>query len=141
MKIAKKRVLMPGIVAGLMVAGTVAANAQDEMAAAADEYMNSCAVCHGESGRGDGNLTNFLNVKPTDLTKLTENNHGTFPFLDVFQVIDGRSQVSGHGTRDMPVWGRRYQEEMGEAYGPYGGEAAVRARVLELVYYIQSIQN
>ena len=61
--------------------------------------------------------------------------------MQVFQVIDGRSLVSGHGTREMPIWGRRYQEEVGEKYGPYGGEIAIRARVLELVYYIQSIQT
>ena len=59
----------------------------------------------------------------------------------VFQVIDGRALVSGHGARDMPVWGNRYQEDIGNTYGPYGGEQAVRARVLELVYYIQSIQK
>jgi mono/diheme cytochrome c family protein len=136
-----KLVLASALAAGMAVAAGTAASAQGAMAAAEDEYMNSCAVCHGESGRGDGNLVNFLNVKPTDLTKLTANNHGTYPFLEVFQIIDGRSQVSGHGTRDMPIWGRRYQEDMGQAYGPYGGEIAVRARVLELVYYIQSIQQ
>jgi len=119
---------------------SVAANGGG-VAPSANEYRNSCAVCHGEDGRGDGNLVNFLNVKPTDLTKLTDNNHGEYPFLKVFQVVDGRSMVSGHGTRDMPVWGKRYVEEMGETYGPYGGEAAVRARILDLVYYIQSIQD
>jgi mono/diheme cytochrome c family protein len=133
-----------------MVAGGVAALAAisfgmpvaaQEMEAAAQEYETACAVCHGISGRGDGNLVQFLNVKPTDLTKLSANNDGVFPFLKVFQIVDGRTLVSGHGERDMPVWGNRYQEEIGETYGPYGGERAVRARVLELVYYIQSIQE
>ena len=48
--------------------------------------------------------------------------------------------MSGHGVRDMPIWGGRYQEEAGEMYGPYGGEVVVRGRILELVYYLQSIQ-
>jgi len=135
------RLLVPGLAACALFAGVAASNAQGVMAASETEYLNSCAACHGASGRGDGNLVNFLTVKPTDLTKLSANNDGKYPFLEVFQVIDGRSMVSGHGERDMPVWGRRYQEDIGETYGPYGGEIAVRARVLELVYYIQSIQE
>jgi mono/diheme cytochrome c family protein len=133
--------MVAGLAAGAILGAAGAAAAQGMMAASETEFLNSCAVCHGASGRGDGNLVNFLNVKPTDLTKLSANNDGKFPFLEVFQVVDGRTMVSGHGARDMPVWGRRYQEDIGESYGPYGGENAVRARILELVYYIQSIQE
>lgn len=68
-------------------------------------------------------------------------NRGEFPFLRVFQVIDGRTQVSAHGDRKIPVWGDRYEFELGGKYGPYGEEPIVRARVLALVYYIQSIQE
>lgn len=136
-----KHTMVAGLAAGAILGAVGSAAAQGMMAASETEFLNSCAVCHGTSGRGDGNLVNFLNVKPTDLTKLTANNDGKFPFLEVFQVIDGRTMVSGHGERDMPVWGRRYQEDIGESYGPYGGETAVRARILELVYYIQSIQE
>jgi len=136
-----KRVMVAGLAIGAALAVAGSSAAQGMMAASETEFLNSCAVCHGTSGRGDGNLVNFLNVKPTDLTKLSANNDGKFPFLEVFQVVDGRTMVSGHGERDMPVWGRRYQEDIGETYGPYGGETAVRARILELVYYIQSIQE
>ncbi|GAB4362443.1 MAG: cytochrome c [Oricola sp.] len=136
-----KRTALAGLVFAAVPCGAGIAAAQGMMAGSETEYMNSCAVCHGASGRGDGNLVSFLTVKPTDLTKLSANNDGKYPFLKVFQIIDGRSMVSGHGERDMPVWGLRYQEDIGETYGPYGGEAAVRARVLELVYYIQSIQE
>lgn len=134
-----RRVFLAFSVAVSALATASVASAQDDMISS-DEYLNSCAVCHGVSGRGDGDLVRFLSVKPTDLTTLSKNNDGEFPFMQVFQVIDGRSLVSGHGTREMPIWGRRYQEEVGEKYGPYGGEIAIRARVLELVYYIQSIQ-
>jgi hypothetical protein len=41
----------------------------------------------------------------------------------------------------MPIWGARYKAEQGGKYGPYGGEMAVRARVLELVFYVQSLQE
>lgn len=107
----------------------------------ADEYAVSCQVCHGKRGKGDGPMAAALKTKPSDLTKLSEKNDFKFPFLKVFQIVDGRSIVSAHGTREMPVWGQRYAADIGEKYGPYGGEAAVRARILELVYYIQSLQD
>jgi mono/diheme cytochrome c family protein len=115
-------------------------SAQDRYAVA-EEYRVSCQVCHGARGKGDGPMASALKSKPTDLTKLEANNDYKFPFLKVFQTIDGRAMIPAHGTRDMPVWGRRYIEDVGDKYGPYGGEAAVRARVLELVYYVQSLQE
>jgi mono/diheme cytochrome c family protein len=106
-----------------------------------DEYRASCQICHGPNGTGDGPMAGLLTVKPSDLTQLSKKNDGKFPLLKVFQTVDGRAVIPAHGTREMPAWGQRYQAEAGDKYGPYGGEAAVRARVLELVYYIQSIQK
>jgi len=79
--------------------------------------------------------------KPADLSLLEQNNDYVFPYLKVFQAIDGRAVIPDHGTREMPVWGRRYIEDIGETYGPYGGEAAVRARVRDLVAYVRALQE
>lgn len=114
--------------------------AEDELIGSA-EFHNSCASCHGVGAKGDGNLATYLNIKPADLTVLAKNNDGVYPFLKVFQTIDGRAVISGHGDRLMPVWGDRYSVDVGDKYGPFGGETAVRARVLELVYYIQNMQQ
>ncbi len=105
------------------------------------EYQASCQSCHGVSATGDGAMATELKKKPSDLTTLAKRNGGNFPFLKVFHTIDGRQEIPAHGTSDMPVWGARYKKDIGEKYGPYGGEAAIRARILELVYYIQSIQK
>lgn len=123
----------------------------DEDAIGLDEYRTSCLSCHGEGGRGDGPLAKFLNVKPSDLTMLAKNNGGqypeikagAFPFLHVYQTIDGRSSIEVHGARAMPVWGNRYLAEQPASVSSYGGEyeKVVRGRILELVYYIQSIQQ
>ena len=111
-----------------------------------DEYRISCISCHGVGGKGDGTMAKFLTIKPTNLTTLAKNNGGqypgikagTYPFLRIFQIVDGRTVVSGHGDRPMPVWGNRY---LIQDQGPPGThEREVRARILELVYYIQSIQ-
>jgi hypothetical protein len=117
----------------------------------ADEYKMSCLSCHGVGGHGDGPLAKYLTVKPTDLTLLAENNGGqypnvkagTFPFFHVYQVIDGRTVVGAHGDRAMPVWGSRYAAEMPSGVSRYAGEyeKVIRGRILELVYFIQSIQQ
>ena len=86
--------------------------------------------------------TVFRGVDPGDLTQLSRRNGGVFPLESVFDVIDGRKEVAAHGTRERPVWGDRYMAQTLPHLGP-GPEAdfVVRTRVLELVYYIQSIQE
>lgn len=109
----------------------------------AAEFNNSCASCHGEDGKGAGFLTRvFRGVDPGDLTQLAANNDGQFPSDRVFQVIDGRAEVAAHGDRKMPVWGDRYWERSMSEYGPDElNRQRARSRILELVYYLQSIQE
>jgi len=114
--------------------------AQDA-ALGADQYITDCAVCHGPGGKGDGVMAKILTVKPADLTVLAKNNGGEYPFLRVFQTIDGRTQVTGHGDRAMPIWGDVFQADSNLPPGSYGSEQMVRSRILELVYYVQSIQE
>ena len=73
------------------------------------EYLNSCASCHGTTGKGDGPVVKSLIKPPTDLTETSETNSGVFPFARIYDVIDGRFELATHGTRDMPVWGEIYK--------------------------------
>jgi mono/diheme cytochrome c family protein len=68
----------------------------------ADEYRRYCAQCHGMSGRGDGPVAGELKVPPPDLTLLSRNNRGQFPFQMVYESISGQNQLKAHGTREMP---------------------------------------
>lgn len=129
------------LLAMLLVTGVCETAFAQNRSAAANEYRISCEICHGRRGKGDGPMAANLARKPSDLTLLEQNNDYQFPFLKVFQHIDGRAMIPAHGTREMPVWGRRYIEDIGETYGPYGGEAAVRARVSDLVHYVRSLQE
>ncbi len=110
---------------------------------AAAEFLNSCASCHGSDAKGAGFLMRlFGGVNPGDLTKLAANNEGQFPIDRVFEVIDGRAEVAAHGDRKMPVWGDRYWKKAITNYGPdEQNRARARSRILELVYYLQSIQE
>jgi mono/diheme cytochrome c family protein len=122
-----------------VVCGTTAA--AQEMSYGEAEYVNSCAVCHGAEGRGDGPLADELLKRPADLTRLAERNGGAFPYGRVFAVIDGRYIVPGHGERDMPVWGRQFLEEDVKIFGPSGGEIVTTERIHNLAGYIEQLQR
>lgn len=96
-------------------------------------YMDDCASCHGKSAKGDGVLSAFLTVKAPDLTQIAKRNNGNFDFWKVYGTIDGRHMLRAHGESDMPVWGSVYRREW--------GFAGTRARYIELMFYLQSIQE
>lgn len=125
-------------VASIMVAATVAAAAEED--AGKREFLVACAGCHGETGKGQGPFSEYLNVDVPGLTGLAAANEGEFPYLDVFMIVDGRSGVRGH-TGIMPIWGERFSTSAREEFGAYGAEIVTRGRIAVLVDYLQSIQE
>ena len=106
------------------------------------EYDGHCAICHGLSGTAqeEGAFSSLLTKKIANLTTLSKNNNGVFPFARVYQTIDGREQVQAHGIREMPVWGREYTA-MGANISPYyDPEAFARAKILALTEYVYRLQ-
>lgn len=137
--------VIASLLASMCLAGNVLAAGKEKVDLGKREYMNKCAVCHGQSGKGDGGASDVLKVAPTDLTVLARKNGGVFPFDRVYMVIDGRQMVKGHGDRDMPIWGSDYTREKaqaGEYYFdvPYDMEMYARARILSLIDYLHRIQ-
>ena len=103
-----------------------------------DAFLRYCASCHGSEGRGDGPLAASLTRPPADLTQLAKKSGGQFDERALLEAVDGRRQVSEHGTRDMPVWGAVFEEEgRGELYPAY--QSLVRSRFL--VDYLATIQE
>lgn len=148
---AGRRALAAAIAAAALAA-TAAGTARQAMAAeqaetagpmraGVEEYRISCRVCHGPDGRGDGPMARLLSVRPADLTVLKKNNGGTFPFRRVFDIIDGRALVEGHGSREMPIWGLRFESQIRGDFTDYEEDLIIRNRVLELVLYLQEIQQ
>jgi mono/diheme cytochrome c family protein len=107
------------------------------------EYLNSCASCHGVTGKGNGPVAQGLKRSPADLTKLSEANKGVFPFSRTYDVIDGRFQVEMHGSREMPVWGQVFQPAWwwGPPVSNETAESIVRVRILALIEYISTLQG
>jgi hypothetical protein len=136
-------------VAASMLIGTMGVTKAQGAEIGKFEYLNSCASCHGTTGKGDGPVVKSLIKPPTDLTRLSETNSGVFPFARVYDVIDGRFELATHGTRDMPVWGEVYKRSWAQGQNgtlPYLAskeviESIVRVRILALIDYIFTLQE
>jgi mono/diheme cytochrome c family protein len=102
-------------------------------------YEDNCMVCHGHAAKGDGPMVTFglLTVPAPDLTEISKQNDGKFPFWRIYRIIDGREPVKGHGAPDMPIWGDEFRYDLA---GSAMMQSQVRGRILALVYYLQSIQ-
>ncbi len=98
-------------------------------------YRIYCRNCHGKDGVGDGPIAELLKVPPADLTQITQRN-GTFPSDELYGVIDGRNDVRGHGSREMPIWGIAFQERNRDT----DQEDEVKERIADLVAFLESIQ-
>jgi mono/diheme cytochrome c family protein len=138
----------------LAVASSIAMGADAVPESAKADFVAYCASCHGVDGTGNGPLADSLKVKPTDLTVISKKNNGHFPYTMLRKTIEGRELglARAHGPRDMPVWGPVFSQEPetpvpGGGSGDYSGSfaqcvnLAARARIMNIVDYIESIQR
>src|SRR5690349_20747550 len=128
-------------VAGAIVAMTPSLQGQTpaappvliESAAGADSFQRYCSPCHGPAGLGDGPVAAALKTRPANLTLLARRNDGAFPGERVRDYLAGVGRpLAAHGTTEMPIWG--------PLFGAFESNAHVRARLDNLVAYLESIQ-
>ncbi len=134
-------VLTGSLVAWLAIASAPTASAAGPSTVAvsgANLYRRYCASCHGSDGKGNGPATPAMVTPPTDLTMLARHNAGKFDLRGVIAVIDGRRNIAAHGSREMPVWGAVFDEELkGQPYSEY--TTLLRAKTL--AEYLATIQQ
>lgn len=99
-------------------------------------YVQNCAVCHGNDGRGDGPLAAGLTTPPVNLRRLTIMNGRAFPTARARESIDGRNPPLSHGNREMPVWGHEFKRALGAH-----GERRVQERLDVLLEYVKTLQD
>ncbi len=104
-----------------------------------DLYNELCAVCHGQTGKGDGPAVPALNQVPIDLTVLAAGNNDVFPRAALHESIYGRNRISAHGTVDMPIWGRAFEFTKPD-WGRVKRIKFAKHRVDNIVDYIESLQ-
>jgi len=127
-----------GLVGTLVWAARAGAADDADVRAGRDLFEQHCEVCHGSDGSGHGPLADDLRVPPADLTGIALRRAGSFPEVEVAEIIDGRHPVRGHGGKEMPIWGRALG---GNIADPVAREAAVKEKVRQLVAYLRSIQR
>ena len=129
-------------VAMLSLIGVVARAAQPAdpllVRPGAETFHEYCAACHGATGEGNGPVAIELKKPPADLTRIAARRGGKFPDADVARWIDGRFDVPAHGTREMPIWGRVFQDKVAPGTEP---DEVVRGRILSLTEYLKTIQQ
>ena len=115
------------------------AAAQDVEAGAAI-YREVCAVCHGTDLRGTGPMAEILVVPPPDLRQIEARYGGYFPRVGVAWLIDGRDPLVGHGG-EMPMFGRLFSDMSEVMISPGGQTVLTSPEVVDLVDYLESVQD
>jgi mono/diheme cytochrome c family protein len=135
-----------------LTAGFAAAAQAEDFDIGKSEFQSSCASCHGTDGKGKGPVSEQLKVPPSDLTMLAKNNNGVFPTNAVYETIYGSKTILAHGTREMPIWGERFNpiislpHNVDPFYWKMAGpeqspEVVVRKRILAVIDYLGRIQQ
>ncbi len=102
-------------------------------------YAELCAVCHGMDAKGKGPAAPALATPAPDLTQLALGNGGVFPTMEVQKTIAGQDMITAHGTLEMPMWGKVFEDarpdrKPGDRWG------SAQLRILALTEYLESIQ-
>jgi mono/diheme cytochrome c family protein len=74
-------------------------------------FAVNCTACHGAAGKGKGPQAAGLPQRPTDLTRLSAENGGTFPAARALSYIWGDPENS-HLARVMPQFGSAMAEDL-----------------------------
>jgi cytochrome c553 len=80
-------------------------------------YKAYCAVCHGNSGRGDGPMAVSLKTKPPDLARIAARSGGAFPLAELRRIISGEVRIYNLAKyiEQMQVkWAAEAMERFGE---------------------------
>ncbi|NNC68005.1 MAG: cytochrome c [Gammaproteobacteria bacterium] len=131
------------LISGLtLIQSIIQAEPTEEQLLGESIFINNCATCHGEGGKGNGPMAEQLIKAPSDLTLLSKSNGGSFPETEVYQLLDGRRVVvtdegreaeTFHGSKDMPIWGDTFRIIEGD-------DGAVDELISNLLEYLESIQ-
>jgi mono/diheme cytochrome c family protein len=100
-------------------------------------FEDHCALCHGETGQGDGAFAPALMTPAADLTHIAARRDGEFPAGEIARFIDGRIPVEAHRSPEMPLWGRVISTDVAD---PGLREEVTRGKFSALVAYLRSIQ-
>jgi mono/diheme cytochrome c family protein len=140
--IEQMRAGMKNVAIGLGVILGLAGCVESEMPDQSDGralFMENCAVCHGENGRGDGPMARAMATAPKNLTLIALRHGDVFPRAKIMSIIDGyaRSDPSGPG---MPEFGDLLQGDLVPYDSGDGKPTPTPRKLVALAEYLESIQ-
>jgi len=106
-----------------------------DIASGKKTYVEYCAACHGDDGKGMGPAASALKTPPPDLTTLAKRHAGKFPDDYVAEIVRFGKPIQAHGSADMPVWGPIFSAR------DKFNEVAVRQRIKNLCDYLATLQE
>ncbi|WP_418904230.1 c-type cytochrome [Cereibacter sphaeroides] len=111
---------------------------QPEIPTGRADFTALCAGCHGDGGKGDGEMAALLDKKPANLTTLSKRNGGAFPGTRVMAQIWGYAKPGG---RVMPEFGPLLDSEVVPYDGGDGILTPTPIRLVQLEQYLRTIQE
>jgi mono/diheme cytochrome c family protein len=94
------------VVANLVFTTPSVRAAADDTEVGKATYQSLCISCHGESGKGDGPVGQYLTPKPADLAEEIGEHDNDY----IFKVIkEGGASVGKSPT--MPAWGAQLNDD------------------------------
>jgi mono/diheme cytochrome c family protein len=102
-------------------------------------FMENCAVCHGENGKGDGPLARASAKPPKDLTLIEVRHGNSFPRAKIMSIIDGyaRSDMAGPG---MPEFGAMLEGDLVPFDSGDGKLTPTPRKLVAILEYLETIQ-
>ena len=128
---------MASALIAILVFSSVALAAGNDVADGKRYFLSYCASCHGVSGDGHGPVAPALSKPPANLRLLAEKYGMPLPAARLASLIDGRSEIRAHGSREMPVWGEKLYQ-LGEGGR---GDIGVSEVIGKIVAYLNTIQD
>ena len=134
------RLVLPFVVGVAGVLALAACLPPTEVATSgAADFADLCAPCHGPTGVGNGPMAADLDVKPADLTGLSDRNGGVFPLARVMSKIWGYSE--GAVPSMMPEFGPLLDSQIVLVDVGDGIQTPTPERLIDLGEYLKSIQK
>ena len=146
-----KHLILPAL-ACIALSGAAAAQTQSvqdrvnqKQRSGKSEFEATCAVCHGNDAKGHGSFSLFMTKRVPDLTQLAKSNNGEFPFMRIYEMMNGPGQIPGHDIREMPIWSEYYKDRAPKDLGPFYNYSDmltyVNTKTMSLLAYIATIQE
>ena len=141
------RLICTSLIVAASLATVIATSQAEKSESGKDEYLRSCAGCHGVTGKGDGPKGKNLRKQPSDLTALARVNNGSFPLTRTYDVIDGKLDIIVHGPREMPSLADTFKHDVlsrmprDNYMSPELAETFARKRMLQVIEYLMSLQT